>query len=123
MGFMSNRSTRFAAIGVAAMSVGAIVLSAPPTASAASQTQAPLFAQADGTKGKSDNDKGRRGEQAPRDLSPGRQDPGNQAPGNQAPIPPSPVLQNAPQTGVPARCASVVDATERQKCMNTPKGE
>jgi hypothetical protein len=121
---MTRKSKRVVAIGIAALSAGFIALWAQPTSSFASephqfggQSGTLLFAQANDTKGKSDNNTGR----------PSNQAPGNQTPNNQAPIsggqPPSPVLQNAPQSGVPARCASITNATERQKCMDTPKGQ
>jgi hypothetical protein len=62
------------------------------------------------TKGKSDPNTGRPSNQTdPKPLS-----------GGQAP---SPTMQNAPQSGVPARCANLTNAAERQKCMDTPKGQ
>ena len=65
-------------------------------------------------KGKSDPNTGRPANQ------PGNQSDPKPLSGGQAP---SPTMQNAPQSGVPARCASVTDAVDRQKCMDTPKGQ
>ncbi len=119
---MSKTSKRVVAIGIAALSAGFIALWAQPTSSFAAEpalTDAVLLAQANDKKGKSDNNTGRPSNQAPNSRTP--------APNNQAPSggghPRSPVLQNAPQSGVPARCATIADATERQKCVNTPKGQ
>lgn len=116
---MSNKAKRFTAIGVAAAATGFAALTAQPTLSFAADVGGRLFAQANDTNGKPNNDAG----------TPNRQMPGNPAPNTQPPAssqpnePASVILKkNATQSGVPARCASVADATERQKCMNTPKG-
>lgn len=117
---MSILSRRFA-IGFAALSVGVIALSAQsaaPFASEPMQSGVLLLAQGNDTKGKSNSDPAR----------PVNPSPGNQAPQDTPAIQsPSPTLQNTPQntsqSGVPARCAAVADASERQKCMNTPKGQ
>jgi hypothetical protein len=62
-----------------------------------------------GSKGKSDDTKGKATPSTPQSTP--------------APKSPSSTMQNAPKEGVPARCASIADAAERQKCMNTPKGQ
>jgi len=117
---MSTLFRRYA-IGISALSVGVIALSAQSASSFAVQpTQSGilLLAQGNDTKSKSNSDPTR-----PANPSPGNRAP-QDTPEIQRPIPtlqnPS---QNTPQAGVPARCAAVADASERQKCMNTPKGQ
>jgi len=96
---------------------GVAVFSAPSSAMDGPKTGNLITAQATepgtpGTKGKSNGTKGNgpKGNQSPPQSTP-------------APKPPSSNMQNAPQSGVPARCAQITDAAERQKCMNTPKGQ
>lgn len=105
---MRQISKYMAAIGIAALSVGFVSLAAQPKASFAMSDF--LLAQSNDTRGKSDNNMGRPG------------NPGTQVP-PAATQTPSSTQPNSPQTGVPARCAAVANATERQKCMETPKGQ
>ena len=112
---MSNGMKRVLVLGAVAAVAGHVAIwTEPGAASAAGLNGAfPLAQATDDTKGKSKSNP----------TPPSKRAPNNDRPGDQRPVPPSPVLQNAPQSGVPARCASIVNATERQKCMNTPKGQ
>jgi len=117
---MSNKkSKRLTAIGIVAAAVSFAVLATQANPSFASNVGAQLFAQANDTPaGKPNNDAGNPNSQVPNNQ------PGNPAPtGTQPNEPAAVILKNSIESGVPARCASVADASERQKCMNTPKGQ
>ncbi len=112
---MSHKeSNRCASIGMALV-VGFVALAAQPTFSFASDLVVQLFAQAnEAPTSKPNNDAGN-----PNNQAPNTQPPASSQPNEPAAV----ILKNATQSGVPARCASIADATDRQKCVNTPKGD